>query len=60
MVLLFRGVARLRRVGLRAALKSHNMRLRRASLLGIGPEDGKVFPSDMADLSGALRGALLH
>ena len=41
--------------GLAAALKWRNIWLRRASLLGIGLVVGKVFLSDMADLSGALR-----
>jgi len=41
--------------GLGAALKWHNRWLRRASLLGLGLVVGKVFLSDMADLSGALR-----
>jgi uncharacterized membrane protein len=41
--------------GLGAALKWRSVWLRRASLLGIGLVVGKVFLSDMADLSGALR-----
>jgi uncharacterized membrane protein len=41
--------------GLGAALKWRNLWLRRVSLLGIGLVVGKVFLSDMADLSGALR-----
>jgi uncharacterized membrane protein len=41
--------------GLAAALKWRNIWLRRVSLLGIGLVVGKVFLSDMADLSGALR-----
>jgi len=41
--------------GLGAALKWRNIWLRRVSLLGIGVVVGKVFLSDMADLSGALR-----
>jgi uncharacterized membrane protein len=41
--------------GLAAALKWRNIWLRRASLLGIGMVVGKVFLSDIADLSGALR-----
>jgi uncharacterized membrane protein len=42
-------------VGLGAALKWRSVWLRRASLLGLGLVVGKVFLSDMADLSGALR-----
>jgi uncharacterized membrane protein len=42
-------------VGLAAALKWRSLWLRRMSLLGIGLVVGKVFLSDMADLSGALR-----
>jgi uncharacterized membrane protein len=41
--------------GLGAALKWRSLWLRRASLLGLGLVVGKVFLSDMADLSGALR-----
>jgi uncharacterized membrane protein len=41
--------------GLGAALKWRSPWLRRASLLGLGLVVGKVFLSDMADLSGALR-----
>jgi uncharacterized membrane protein len=41
--------------GLAAALKWRSVWLRRASLLGIGLVVGKVFLSDMAELSGALR-----
>jgi uncharacterized membrane protein len=41
--------------GLGAALKCRGLWLRRASLLGLGLVVGKVFLSDMADLSGALR-----
>jgi uncharacterized membrane protein len=41
--------------GLGAALKWRNVWLRRVSLLGIGVVVGKVFLSDTADLSGALR-----
>ena len=41
--------------GLAAALKWPSLWLRRASLLGLGLVVGKVFLSDMADLSGALR-----
>jgi uncharacterized membrane protein len=41
--------------GLGAALKWRSPRLRRASLLGLGLVVGKVFLSDMADLSGGLR-----
>ena len=42
-------------VGLGAALKWRSLWLRRASLLGLGLVVGKVFLSDMADLSGGLR-----
>ena len=41
--------------GLGAALRWRSPWLRRASLLGLGLVVGKVFLSDMADLSGALR-----
>ena len=41
--------------GLAAALKWRSLWLRRASLLGLALVIGKVFLSDMADLSGALR-----
>jgi uncharacterized membrane protein len=41
--------------GLGAALKWRSPWLRRASLLGLGLVVGKVFLSDMADLSGGLR-----
>ena len=41
--------------GLGAALKWRSLWLRRASLFGLGLVVGKVFLSDMADLSGALR-----
>jgi uncharacterized membrane protein len=41
--------------GLGAALKWRSLWLRRASLLGLGLVVGKVFLSDMADLSGGLR-----
>jgi uncharacterized membrane protein len=41
--------------GLGAALRWHSLWLRRASLLGLALVIGKVFLSDMADLSGALR-----
>jgi uncharacterized membrane protein len=41
--------------GLGAALKWRSVWLRRASLLGLGLVVGKVFLSDMADLSGGLR-----
>jgi uncharacterized membrane protein len=41
--------------GLGAALRWRNVWLRRASLIGIGLAVGKVFLSDMADLSGSLR-----
>ncbi|MBV8507708.1 MAG: DUF2339 domain-containing protein, partial [Alphaproteobacteria bacterium] len=41
--------------GLWAALKWRSPWLRRTSLLGLGLVVGKVFLSDMADLSGALR-----
>jgi uncharacterized membrane protein len=41
--------------GLAAALKWRSLWLRRASLLGLGLVVGKVFLSDMADLSGGLR-----
>ena len=41
--------------GLGAALKWRSLWLRRASLLGLGLVVAKVFLSDMADLSGALR-----
>jgi uncharacterized membrane protein len=41
--------------GLGAALRWRSVWLRRASLLGLGLVVGKVFLSDMADLSGALR-----
>jgi uncharacterized membrane protein len=41
--------------GLAAALKWRNIWLRRVSLLGVGLVVGKVFLSDMADLSGAWR-----
>jgi uncharacterized membrane protein len=41
--------------GLGAALKWRSLSLRRASLLGLGLVVGKVFLSDMADRSGALR-----
>src|SRR5882757_1667230 len=41
--------------GLGAALKWRSLCLRRASLLGLGLVVGKVFLSDMADLSGGLR-----
>ena len=41
--------------GLGAGLKWRSLWLRRASLLGLGLVVGKVFLSDMADLSGGLR-----
>src|SRR5271168_80285 len=41
--------------GLGIALKWRNLWLRRASLLALGLVVGKVFLSDMADLSGGLR-----
>jgi uncharacterized membrane protein len=41
--------------GLAAALRWRSLWLRRASLLGLGLVVGKVFLSDMADLSGGLR-----
>jgi uncharacterized membrane protein len=41
--------------GLGAALKWRSLWLRRASLLGLGLVVGKVFLSDMADLTGGLR-----
>ena len=41
--------------GLGAGLRWRSLWLRRASLLGLGLVVGKVFLSDMADLSGALR-----
>jgi uncharacterized membrane protein len=41
--------------GLGAALKWRSLSLRRTSLLGLGLVVAKVFLSDMADLSGALR-----
>ncbi len=46
--------------GLGAALKWRSLWLRRASLLGLGLVVGKVFLSDMADLSGGVAGAFLH
>ena len=41
--------------GLAAALAWRSLWLRRAALLGVSLVIGKVFRSDMADLSGALR-----